>query len=107
MFEKIASKWKEWSTRGIHVPFIFDPETNKPSVTLLFPYVTFVITVIFLILTFFYPESLQTTAMSLLFWAISVIFYRLRKLDKVKIDVDDKSIELDSEDESEKENKEN
>lgn len=99
MFKSIANKWRKWAKEGIYVPFVHDPETNSPSVTLLFPYITFIITVISLIATHFYPDMLQATAMSLLFWAVSVIFYRLRKLDKVKINLKNQEIELDSEDE--------
>lgn len=102
MLGKLLELWDKWSTEGMKLPFVHDPEAKVASVTLLFTYVTFVLMVIFLTLSFFYPETLQTTAMSVLIWAVSVIFYRLRKLDKVKIDVDNKSIELDSEDENNK-----
>jgi hypothetical protein len=36
--------------------------------------------------------------MTLLFLSLGFVFYRLRNLDKVKIDFDDRSVELESED---------
>jgi hypothetical protein len=46
----------------------------------------------------FQSEPIIATPLTMLFWVLSYIFYRLRKLDKAKISLEDKSIELDSKD---------
>lgn len=93
---KIKELWKEFCIKGMHLPFAHDPVTGKPSVTLLFPYLTFVITVISIIALHFKPSLVFATSMCIIFWALSVVFYMLRKLSKAKFDLDNKSLELDS-----------
>ena len=55
-----------------------DPVVGKPSVTLLFPYITFVLSLISVISLHFKPSMVIATATTLMFWAISVVFYLLR-----------------------------
>ena len=81
---------------GIHLPYAHDPVSGKPSITLLFPYITFVLSVISLVLLHIKPSLIVATTTTLIFWGISVVFYMLRKLSKAKFDLDDKSFELDS-----------
>lgn len=102
MLNKLSEIWRRWCREGVHFPYAYDPVENKPSVTLLFPYITFVIMSASLLAVHFAPDILPATFTTILVWAISVIFYRLRKLDKVKIDINDQSIELDSQDEDKK-----
>ena len=93
--KKFLEAWKKWSIEGMNFPFLHDPVTKKPSITLLFPYITFTLTVISLILLHIWQSLLVATAMSMLFWVLSTVFYMLRKLHKAKIDLNDQSIELD------------
>lgn len=96
MFNGLKRLWVEGSAKGWHFPFIHDPVTKKPSITLLFPYATFVLSVASLIALHFKPSLIIATSTSLVFWALSVVFYMLRKLSKAKFDLEDKSFELDS-----------
>ena len=99
--KKISAWWKDMCVHGIHLPFAHDPVTGKPSVTLLFPYITFVICMMSMVLLQFKPELVLSTGMTLVFWAASVIFYMFRKLHKAKFDVKDGSFELESGDNNE------
>lgn len=90
---------KSWIDNGIPFPYALDGVTKKPSITLLFAYCTFVITLIGNILVYFKPELLTASINSTIIWIVAFIFYRLRTLDKVKINLSEKSIELDGEDE--------
>lgn len=94
MFKGLNNFFDKASNHGLKLPFAWDPVSKKPSITLLFPYVTFAMAVISLIVLHFYPTAIIATAMTLLFWAMSVVFYLLRKLSKAKFDLDDKSIDL-------------
>lgn len=97
MLEKIKELIKKACTVGIHFPFAHDPITKQPSVTLLFPYVTFIMSTGSVIALHFKQTLLVPTLVSLLFWCVSVIFYMIRSIQKAKIDLDDKSIELEGE----------
>jgi hypothetical protein len=96
MLKQIAAAWDRWSTDGFRAPYIHDPVSKKPSITLLFPYLTFTLAFISTILLHFHASLFLATITSIIFWVISVIFYQLRKLQKAKFDLDDKSFELDS-----------
>jgi|CXWL01.1.fsa_nt_gi hypothetical protein len=96
MLSKILAKWKNWSTNGVHVPFIYDQSVKGPSMTLMFPYVTFVISILSIIALHFKVELFVATTTTLMFWLVSTILYMIRRITKAKIDLDDKSVELDS-----------
>ena len=88
--------WKKWSEEGLRWPYLHDPVSKKPSVTLLFPYITFVMTMISVILLHLNPAMIMATTMSMVFWLISTVVYLLRKLSKAKFDLDSRSFELES-----------
>ena len=99
MLEKLKASLDE----GIHFPYAFDPVTKLPSITLLFPYVTFVLAVISLVALHFKPELLTATLTSIAFWGIAVVFYRMRKIDKLKFNASTGAVEVDSDDNNNKE----
>jgi cbb3-type cytochrome oxidase subunit 3 len=88
--------WEKWSHEGLRWPYLHDPVNKKPSITLLFPYITFVIAAISLLLLHIWPSMLVATAMSIFMWALATVFYMLRKLTKAKFDLENKSFELDN-----------
>jgi hypothetical protein len=72
-----------------------DSVTDKPSVTLLIFYTGLILSTISIALLHQDPDKyLSATLVTLLFLSLGFVFYRLRNLDKVKLDLDDKSIEL-------------
>lgn len=94
----IKEFFKEASEHGLNFPYANDATNKVPSVTLFFAYLTFIlgyVGVVCLMIKDIYLGSV----MGLVFWATSVIFYLLRKLSHAKIDLDDKSIDLQSSDE--------
>jgi hypothetical protein len=96
MFAWLSQKWKSWSEVGIRLPFIHDSTTGKPSITLLFPYITFVLATISIILLHIKTDLAVATWTTIGFWIVSTVLYMLRRISKAKFDLDDKSIELDS-----------
>lgn len=100
MLKKFAETWERWSVKGLNLPKANDPIPDKPSVTLLAFYLMLMLTIASLVALHFKIELLVATTMTLLAWAMSFIFYKLRRLDKAKLDLDDKSIELDAGDEN-------
>lgn len=94
MLEKIKQLFKLSSEVGLKLPFMHDPVRNQPSVTLLFVYITFFMSAGSTFALNFTDKTLQAAITSICFWCLSFVFYRLRRLDSFKIDLDDKSIEL-------------
>ena len=88
--------WKKWCEQGLKWPYLHDPVSGKPSITLLFPYITFVIAVASVVMLHWHPSLILATYTSIFFWAISTVFYMLRKLSQAKFNLDDRSIELDA-----------
>lgn len=88
--------WKKWSEEGLRWPYLHDPVSKKPSVTLLFPYITFIAAMISLVLLHFNPAMVVATGMSMAFWLMSTVVYLLRKLSKAKFDLDSRSFELEA-----------
>ena len=94
MFKFIKESYRNVCEKGLRVPFAYDSFTKQPSITLFFAYVTFVVMMLSLIGLHIYKQILQATLLSVLVWVLAVVFYRLRELDKVKIDLKDQSIDL-------------
>ena len=94
MIEYIKNKLKSWSEEGIKFFYAYDGSSNQKSTTLFFVYITFWLAVVGSIVVYYKPELLSASINSTVFWVVSFVMYRLRRLDKVKLDLDDKSIEL-------------
>ena len=85
--------------KGFAVPLAKD-STGKPSATLWFAYVSFLIASGSVIHFIFQGDPLAASCTAIGFWTIAMVFYRIGKLDKFKIDLDDREIELEADDES-------
>lgn len=92
--KKISELWEKWCVRGINLPFAHDATTGKSSVTLLMVYISFVLATVSLILLHIWPQVILGATYSIIFWVLAVIFYQIRRLQKAKFDIDDKSFEL-------------
>lgn len=96
MLEQIKKFFNFSSEKGLKLPYAFDPITKKPSVTLFFAYISFIIASISLISLHFESHLLSATGMSFIFTGMMIIFYLIRSINKAKIDLDDKEIDLES-----------
>jgi tellurite resistance protein TehA-like permease len=98
MLNKLSYLWKRWCEKGIHLPYAYDPETKAPSITLIFYWISSALSLCSLIAFQFQKVTLQATGMCLMFVVSAYVMYRLRKLDKVKIDVKNESVDLEDDD---------
>ena len=97
ILSKIREFFKTGAERGMNLPLAYDASNGGPSITLLIFYVAMIMTVGSLTAFHFLPDKLlQPSLLTLTFLALSFVFYRMRNLDKVKFDLDDRSIELDA-----------
>ena len=99
--QKLKEIWTAWCTTGIHWPYLFDPTTNQPSITLGLLYITSLLMIGSLIGLHIKDDLLTATLTSIMVWILAYVMYRLRKLDSFKINLEEKSIELDGDDNEE------
>lgn len=96
---------QRWAKRGAYWPFVHDPQSGEPSVTLMFFYIAFVLAIstitVSSIMQLLKGDLVMATVMPTMLLLLGFVFYRLRTLDQVKIDLDDKQIELSSDDHDE------
>lgn len=107
MPQSVMNAIEIWAKRGMYWPYVFDPQNKEPSVTLMFFYIAFVIANLTIcassVMLLSKGDYINATIMPMLQLVLGFIFYRLRNLDKVKIDLDDKQIELSDNSPDEKE----
>jgi len=83
--------------KDFEFPFATDKVSGKPSVTLFFAYVSFLIAVgITIYLTI--KDVIAGSVAALMLFFGCLLMYRLRKLDSFSIDFDDKEIKVNSSD---------
>lgn len=111
MPQSILNAMQRWTKRGMYWPFVHDPQQGEPSVTLMFFYIGAVLSYGFVfassLLQLMKGDYVMATVMPTMLFVLGFIFYRLRNLDKVKIDFDDKEIELSDESHKVEKEKEN
>lgn len=105
MLNKIKKFFEFSSKNGWFLPSAYDATREEPSATLLAFHVGLILSIGSLIAYHFLPDKLVgPVSATLMFFGMTFVMYRLRNLDKVKLDLDDRSIEL--EDKHEKNEKE-
>lgn len=97
MWGKIKELIKLSNSYGMPLPMVRDEPEGRPSFTLLCVYISFMVAVWSVIGLYHDINRFVAACTAISFWVIAMVFYRLKKLDKAKIDLDDKSIELNSE----------
>ncbi len=100
MPESVKSAIKRWAKEGMYWPFVHDPTSSQPSVTLMFFYIGFAMAMTAVgassVLMLIKGDYLTATFMPVVMVLMGFIFYRLRHLDKVKVDLNDQEFELSS-----------
>jgi hypothetical protein len=95
MLDKIKKLFEFSAKNGLYFPAAYDINTKKPSTTLFSFYTGIGLAVISLIAYHIAPDKLIGPAsMSLLYLGMTFVFYRVRAIDRVKINVEQKSIEF-------------
>lgn len=92
----IKEFFKNASENGLRLPFAFDPVKNAPSVTLFFMYLAGLLVLISLVLLHINDKFVVATSATIIFWILTTVFYLIRTIARAKIDLDDKSLELES-----------
>lgn len=74
--------------------FIQDPKTHQESITVTFALVSFILSILSLITSHIWAQCLPASILSILLFALCMLFYRLRKIDSFKVDVKEGSVEV-------------
>lgn len=96
---------KDGMQNGFKLPYAYDGSTKQPSVTLWFAYCSFFLAFGAVVYFIVKGDPLASSSVAIGFWALAMVFYRLRHLDKFKLDLDDKSLELSGDEDEESEDK--
>jgi hypothetical protein len=91
---------EEGCKHGIPFPTAREEPEGQPSFTLFTAWVSFVIAAVSVIDLHFHAERIGATLTAIFFWTLAMIFYRIRNLQKAKIDLSKKEVELDGDDDS-------
>ncbi len=95
MLEKIKQFLEFSSKTGVYLPMAYDARNKKPSITLLAFYLALILSVGSLIAYHFLPDKLiGPVSMTLMFFGMTFIFYKMRQIDKLKLDLANKTVEL-------------
>lgn len=93
MFDTIKKFFEFGAKVGFYFPAAYDAQSGKPSASLMFAHISFFLAVISVISLSIKDINLGTLA-AMTLAGMYFVFYMLRKLNKAKIDLDDKSIDL-------------
>jgi|SRR5690606_30295877 len=102
MIKSVINKIKCWSNNGIKFWYAYDSVTEQKSITLFFTYITFWLSVAGSVLVYFNTELIIASINSMVFWLISFVMYRIRRIDTFKFDLDDTSFEISGNQDAEK-----
>ena len=98
MLKKIKDLFEFSSKNGLYLPHAFDAEKKGPSITLLFANTAHYVA-IGVILFLAYKDVLSGAYAAIGYSAITMVLYMMRRITSFKADLDDRSIELDSQEE--------
>ncbi len=101
MLEKIKALLEFTNKTGMYLPMAHDATRSAPSITLLILYISATLATGSVIALHFNEQLLVATGTTLLFLAMSFVMYKMRQLDKVKFNMQERSFELDAVDETE------
>lgn len=101
LWQNIKEAFVKSSTEGMHMPVMFDASTGKASATLFFMYIANLLALCSIIWLHFNGEAFTATCMAAIYSIVWTVLYMMRRIQKAKFDLDDRSIDLEGEDDDE------
>lgn len=101
MLTKLKEFLKFASKNGVYLPNAYDKNKSGPSVTLLFAHLANALSLISIIILM-WSDITQGTIASIIYSVITMVLYMMRRITKFKVDLDEKSIDLEGGDKNEK-----
>lgn len=103
MWEKFKKIMEFAATTGWYFPAAYDKQIGGPSVSLLFAHISFYIAAVSTGILIAKDTTAGTIAAATLA-GLYFVFYMLRRLTKAKLDLDDRSIDLENSEDEKDEN---
>lgn len=101
VWQNLKDAFGKTAKEGLYLPFAHDANRNEPSVTLLFMYI-FNLCAFASIIYLHIKDSALTAALTTLTYSIVwTVLYMMRSIQKAKFDLDDKSIDLEGDEDEE------
>lgn len=98
VLKPVKEALNKWSEEGMTFPFVKDVSGDRPSVTLLFFYVSYLIGQFFVTISSYElmrkGSFLIATFMPVVMVVLTYVFYRFHQLSKVSFDFDDKQLSI-------------
>lgn len=101
MLDKIKKILEFLSVNGAHLPAAYDADKKGPSVSLWFSHVAFTVAIAGII-SLLIKDTTTGVIAAMIFSGLQTVFYLIRRLTKAKFDLDDKSVELEGDEDDEK-----
>lgn len=98
MINKLIQILKHSSTEGSYFPSAYDADKKAPSVTLYFAHLANFISIASICILV-YRDTLSGTIAAIIYSVITMVLYLMRRVTGFKADLDDRSIEIEGEDE--------
>lgn len=100
MIKRIKELLVYWSTNGANLPLAHDVDKGKGSITLLFANTAHYLSVV-IIAILAYKDINNGALAAITYSVITMVLYMMRRITSFKADLDDRSIELESENKTE------
>jgi membrane protein YdbS with pleckstrin-like domain len=73
-----------------------DNQTNKPSITLTYSIMSFLVAIVSVAARHWFVFSWTATSAAIILWFLSTVLYIIRKINKASFDVDDKEFSIEN-----------
>lgn len=105
MLQKLKTLLEIAGTVGLKVPHAFDAANNKPSVRLLFAYLSFCVALGSVVALHLWSGLTMATWTAIGFYVVCTVLYMLKDVVKAKVDLDDREVSFESSDANEENSK--
>lgn len=102
LWQGIKDAFSKTAKEGLYLPFAHDANREEPSVTLLFMYVFNLCALASIVYLHIKDSAFTAACTTLLYSIVWTVLYMMRSIQKAKFDLDDRSIDLEGDEEDEK-----
>lgn len=89
------------STEGMHMPVMYDSSRKEASATLFFMYIANLVAICSVLWLHTKGDPLTATLTATIYSVVWTILYMMRRIQKAKVDLDDRSVDLEADDDDE------
>lgn len=86
------------STEGMHLPVAYDASRGEASATLFFMYIANIVAICSVLWLHTKGDPLTATLTATIYSVVWTILYMMRRIQKAKVDLDDRSVDLEADD---------